>query len=279
MKEDHYRFLPSLKTTKMPKIWEFVESFWRHRAAIMNFESDSAVLKIRRHRRIMVRKTLDTMVNHLCVPECRPPHRKWDSTPSHEWDYKLEKHTARLLWWRKRRKRKKRKDHGGDGAALPPAVVVGYGKGRASKFFRGRLLKRQSTSVASGLRMKVVLMDEYFTSQKCSRCLRQLSDLHRPKVDISTHEWRYPPYTVKVCRHEACKHPAANEAAFHWVYWNRDTNASINILHLLLCQVFHPESLRPREFQREDTPLEELGPLMRDLLGGDDTISGSFFRE
>jgi len=279
MKEDHYRFLPSLKTTKMPKIWEYVDAFWQHRAAIMNFESDSSILKIRHRRRITRRKTLDLMVNHLCDPRCRRPHRKHESTPDYEWHYKLHAATARLLWKRKRRKKRKRKDHGGGGAASRPAVIVGYGKGKASKFFRDRLLKRQSANGESGMRMKVVRIDEYFTSQKCCRCLHPLSDLHRPKFDISTQQWRYPPYTVKVCHHEAPKHSATDEAAFHWVYWNRDTNASINILHLLLCQLYHPESFRPREFQREDTPLEELGPLMRDLLGGDDTLSGSFFRE
>jgi hypothetical protein len=279
MKEDHYRFLPTLKTTRMPKIWEFVESFWRHRAVVMSFESDPSVLKIRRHRRIMLRRTLDRMVNHLCVPDCRRSHKKRAPSSGRVSNYKLDEDTGRLLRTRNRRKKRKRKDHGGVGTPSRPAVVVGYGKGRVSKFFRGRLLKRQSTSVACGMRMKVVQIDEYFTSQKCCRCLRQLSDLHRPKVDISTREWRYPPYTVKVCRHEACRHPAANEAAFHWVYWNRDTNASVNILHLLLCRLFHPESLRPREFQREDTPLEKLGPSMRDLLSGDDTISWSFFRE
>jgi hypothetical protein len=272
MKERYYRDMPSLKTTCVPKIWEYIENFWKIRSGVLDFERDMSVLKVRRHRRIMQRKVLDEMVNSLVGDASRQPRLNWHVGMSSDGNAAAVR-VARGP--RRRKKRKKGEGEGGSSSSAPSPVIVGYGKGKASKFFKTRLLKRQNANPKNGRIVGVHLVDEYFTSQKCCCCLQPLYALHRPKCDISEQKWIYPPYTVRVCR-EARKHPSS-----HSVYWSRDKSASVNILHLLLCWLRHPEcDRRPCEFQKDDTSPEQRGPSMVELLSDVyDTGSGPFTRE
>lgn len=86
-------------------------------------------------------------------------------------------------------------------------------------------------------RCKVVLIDEYLTSKVCSKCnKRTLKQMQGNIYDDKTEEWhRKAIWAVQVCQDCA-------------VVWNRDVNASRNMLAIFMS--LNENGVRPPAFRR-----------------------------
>ena len=91
----------------------------------------------------------------------------------------------------------------------PEKVIIGWG----AAFCRGSM---QFLDLAIRHGISVVKIDEANTSKKCSACLRELKGFPQ-KGKVRTYDRRW-------CSNKACPRVA----------WDRDVNASINILRLLV---------------------------------------------
>ena len=189
---------PSLKTAHVKDLESaFVFRSISHQT-VAAFESSKEVLRIRHHRGIMKRKTMDRSINRLLsYPECIPVESR---LPEDKW-------------------------------------IFVAGRGRFAVEWQQHLRRTHP-------QILFVSINEANTSALCSRCRRPLLHVNPVRSSSAASRRLFPAYSIKQCKH----------CGVNGVYWNRDVNASINILNVFLHAHGHggrpPEEFRIRRKQK-----------------------------
>jgi hypothetical protein len=134
-------------------------------------------------------------------------------------------------------------------------TLVGFGNWKAGN---GSPVSRRTSGPIEEIKLALsgrknvmlTILDEYRTSVTCSCCGEQLVNMQAKAMDRKTKLMRDKPSSIHRtlhCKSRSCRHMPG----YHGTTWNRDVNASRNLLKVMHCFVDNQE--RPIELQRNQS--------------------------